>query len=653
MCRLHCRYRYNANLYAYRLYHYPKFIPHLYIMCGIAGILSLDTSRTDIYRLQKMTDAMVHRGPDGEGHWDNLQGTVAFGHRRLAIIDLSVAAAQPFHFANRYTLVYNGELYNYKEIKSELIQKGYHFHTVSDTEVLIAAYDCWKQECVHHFDGMFAFAVWDEVEQQMFLARDRFGEKPLYYALEGNAFLFASECKALWAGGVSKQWNHLMLLNYLSNGHTQNALDNSLTFYKEIYQIPPGHYGIYQLRTQHFSVNMYWDLDKQSVSKISEQDAIDQFVFLLKQSVQRRLRSDVSVGTSLSGGLDSSAIVAMIDHISGNHPEGSMYSRHAFTAVFPDYEKNEKFFAEQVARQYQLQHHFTEPSLQGLMDDWERLCYMQEQPFGSSSVYAQYKVMELAAKEGVTVLIDGQGADEMLAGYHKYIHWYLQEHLTRLRYGFAMQERIRLQQNGSKFSWGFPNYMAALFPIVANAHLEERERKKILMHPHLEPDYAHTHYDKYYSVYKPPASKLNDILYFNTMQQGLGELLHYADRNSMAFGRELRLPFLSHELAEFIFALPSTYKIHDGFTKWILRKSMSGVLPESIVWRTDKIGYEPPQKKWMEHPALRERIHEARVKLIGAGILKKETEETPIAAKNAFDPDNYDWRYLTVATLSE
>lgn len=619
-------------------------------MCGIAGILSNDHHQTDHHRLVCMTNALTHRGPDGEGHWNNPEGTVALGHRRLAIIDLSKDGAQPFVFSPRYTLVFNGEIYNYPELRSTLTSKGYTFRTSSDTEVLAAAYDCWKLDCLPYLDGMFAFAIWDEADQQLFMARDRFGEKPLYYTYQNNTFLFASECKALWAAGVEKTWNHLMLLNYLSNGHTQNALDAGLSFFKGIEQIPPGHYGVFKLREQHFTVNMYWDLDKQATVKMTEEEATEQFIHLLKQSISRRLRSDVAIGTSLSGGLDSSSIVAMVDGILKGNNEQPLYNRHAFTAIFPGYEKNEKFYAESVSAQFGLNQHTVEPTLEGLINDWDRLCYHQEQPFGSASVYAQFKVMELAAKEGVTVLIDGQGADEILAGYPRYVHWYLQEQITRFRFGFAMQERIRLQQNNISFDWGFPNYMAALFPVVANAALEERERKKILVHPHLDPDYIHAHYDKYYSVYKPPVSKLNDMLYFNTMQQGLGELLHYADRNSMAFGREMRLPFLSHELAEFIFSLPAHYKIHYGFTKWILRNAMKDQLPDNIVWRTDKVGYEPPQKKWMEHPALRERIHEARKKLIDQGILHKDMADRPILAKDAYAADNYDWRYLCAAS---
>ena len=596
-----------------------------------------------------MTDAISHRGPDGEGFWMNDEKTVGLGHRRLAIIDLSPEASQPFSFLGRYQLVFNGEIYNYPELKDELSQKGYHFQTTSDTEVLAAAYDCWKDNCLQRFDGMFAFAIWDVKEKQLFAARDRFGEKPFYYHFDGERLVFASEFKALWAAGVNRSWNHLMLLNYLANGHTQNAVDPSLTFYKEVSCIPPGHYATFQPQTKTLYVNLYWDLDKQERIKISEEEAVEKFNHLFLQSVKRRLRSDVPVGTSLSGGLDSSSVIAMIQEAEKNN---TTYSGHAFTARFPGFDKDEWNYANEIAQRYQLQHHSVEPTLESFLNEFEELCFYQEQPFGSSSVYAQFKVMQRARDEGITVLLDGQGADETLAGYNKYLHWYLQELTGRFRFGFAMQERVRLQQNHYSFNWGFPNYVASFLPVLANAQLEEIERKRILVHPHISRDYAKANYDPYYSVYKPPVSKLNDMLYFNTMQQGLGELLHYADRNSMAFGREVRLPFLNHELVEFIFTLPSELKIHNGFTKWLLRVAMSDRLPESIVWRTDKVGYEPPQKTWMEHPALRELIDQSRRKLIAQGILDEDTLERPIKAKSAYEAENYDWRYLAVSALS-
>jgi len=593
-----------------------------------------------------MTDALAHRGPDGEGLWLNQNETVALGHRRLSILDLSEVAAQPFHFHNRYTIIHNGEIYNYTELRNQLQQKGYSFRSQTDTEVIAAAYDCWKEKCLQYFDGMFAFAIWDEQEQQLFAARDRFGEKPFYYFFDNEQLLFASELKALWAAGVHKSWNHTMLLSFLANGHTQNAVDASLSFYKNVLSLPPAHYATYNVHNNELFVTSYWDLDKQSVQTISVADAVKKFNTLFAESIKRRMRSDVAVGTSLSGGLDSSNIVATSSQF-----KTSTYTHHCFTASFPGFEKDELRYAKLVANQFGLQQHITTPTAEDFINDFEKLCYHQEQPFNSSSVYAQYKVMELAKQNNVTVLLDGQGADETLAGYTRYVHWYLQEQLAKCKFSFVNSERKLFEQNKTPFKWGFSNYIAAWLPLVVTNQLEARERKQILNHPHLSRQYAHAHYDKFYSLFKPPVSKLNDILYFNTKQQGLGELLHYADRNSMAHGRELRLPFLSHQLVEFIFSLPSTLKMHEGFTKYILRKTMNGVLPNEIVWRKDKVGYEPPQKQWMENKPLQEMIMESRKKLVGEKILNTAVLQKPIQLKSAYEADNFDWRYLTTAIL--
>jgi asparagine synthase (glutamine-hydrolysing) len=623
-------------------------------MCGIAAIISSNKLHVSKERLKQMTDALIHRGPDGEGLWLNEETTVALGHRRLRILDLSEAASQPFHLTPtlskregeqpRYTIIHNGEIYNYIELREELQKKGYSFRTQSDTEVIAAAYDCYGEECVNRFDGMFAFLIWDDQEQHLFAARDRFGEKPLYYFLDDEQLLFASELKALWAAGIAKSWNHTMLLSFLANGHTQNAVDSSLTFYKNVFCIPPAHTATYDLRSHQFSVKPYWDLDKESTVQLSERDAVEQFKVLFDVSVQRRLRSDVTVGTSLSGGLDSSSVVASCSqfHTATN-------SHKAFTAVFPGFEKDESGLSKLVAGQFQLQQFTIEPTAEGFINDFSKLCYHQEQPFNSSSVYAQYKVMELAKQQGVTVLLDGQGADELLAGYTKYIHWFLQEQVSKFKYGFAKRERLLFQQNRIPFQWNAGNYLATWFPLIANTQLENRERKKIYHHPHINPDYTHAHYDQYYSVLKPPVTKLNDILYFNTMQQGLGELLHNADRNSMAHGREVRLPFLYHELASFIFSLPATLKIHSGFSKYILRKSMAEILPHEIVWRTEKTGFEPPQQLWLQHKPLQELMMESRAKLVHEKILNQSILQQPLQLKSAYEPDNFDWRYLTTA----
>lgn len=603
-----------------------------------------------------MTDALAHRGPDGEGVWVNENETVALGHRRLSILDLSEAASQPFHFTSpfskgngekpRYTIIHNGEIYNYIELREELIKKGYSFRSSSDTEVITAAYDCYKEDCLQLFDGMFAFAIWDEQEQQLFAARDRFGEKPFFYFADKEQFLFASELKALWAAGISKEWNHTMLLSFLANGHTQNATDASLTFYKNIFALPQAHYAIFDVSNQELHIHQYWDLDKQTQHTIKEDDAVEQFTQLLSTSVQRRLRSDVATGTSLSGGLDSSAIAAVIHQF-----KTQTFSHHCFTAGFPGFEKDELHYAALVAKQFNLQQHITTPTVEGFITDFQQFCYHQEQPFNSSSVYAQFKVMELAKQQHITVLLDGQGADETLAGYNKYIHWFLQELIGNWQLSKARNERKQFEQHQIPFQWSASNYAAAFLPLFTSSQLEERERKNIFSHSHITRAYAHAHYDKFFSVNKPPVSKLNDILYFNTMQQGLGELLHYADRNSMAHGRELRLPFLSHELVEFIFSLNATFKLHNGFTKYILRKAMHHTLPQEIVWRKEKVGYEPPQQQWMQNSKLQELIMESRKKLVAEKIVHAEILQKPIQMQSAYAADNFDWRHLTVAHL--
>ena len=231
-------------------------------MCGIAGIFTLHQQPGLLHQLKKMTNAIAHRGPDGEGHWINNTATTGLGHRRLSIIDLSNSAAQPMQFINRYRITYNGELYNYPELKKILQQKGYTFQNKSDTEVILAAFDCWKEQCLQWFDGMFAFAIWDEKEKQLFVARDRFGEKPLYYFHDTTQFVFASEMKALWSIGIPKEMDDRMMLNYLALGYINHHADKEVTFYKNIFSLPPAHYFIISSAAFQSNPVRYWDIDK-------------------------------------------------------------------------------------------------------------------------------------------------------------------------------------------------------------------------------------------------------------------------------------------------------------------------------------------------------------------------------------------------------
>ena len=620
-------------------------IVDIYSMCGIAGIISPLLQPVSPERLYKMTAAIAHRGPDGERHWINPAGTTGLGHRRLSIIDLSEGAAQPMHYLERYSIVHNGEIYNYIELKKALQKKGYSFISQSDTEVILAAYDCWKENCLQQLDGMFAFAIWDEKEQTLFAARDRLGEKPFYYCFNNKELLFASEIKALWAAGIEKQVCKKMLYRYLTLGYVQNPANTSETAFNGINKLPAGHFLTYYLHSNTITLSIYWKPEIENInSTISETDAIDKFRNLLNSSVTKRLRSDVPVGTSLSGGLDSSSIVASISQVQSH---GSLLK--TFSAVFPGFDKDESKQVHLIKNAFSIESHQTFPDADGLIKDFERLMHHQEEPVSSSSIYAQYKVFELAKKNNIKVLLDGQGADEILAGYHKYYHWFWQELYRNNRTDLKTEINAARQLNVTD-KWDWKNKLAAWFPEKAAQQLQQREIRKMEDDEWITENFAAQNLQRD-AIYKPVVSKLNDILYFNTCRFGLEELLRYADRSSMAFGIEVRLPFLSHELVEFVFSLPSHFKIHHGWTKWLLRKTVENKLPAAITWRKDKVGFEPPQKEWMENKTIQEYMQEAKRKLVNEGILKAGVLQKKIQPQDAHAADNFDWRYLVAARL--
>jgi len=613
-------------------------------MCGIAGIIQTSSERNDDNRLllkksiQQMTDALAHRGPDGEGHWINEKANAALGHRRLSIIDLSDAGSQPMHYLNRYTIIHNGEIYNYIELREELQKNGYSFHSKTDTEVIAAAYDYWQDECVEHFDGMFSFAIWDNEDEVLFAARDRFGEKPFFYHYRDSTFTFASEMKGLWAAGIERTPNLKLLFNFITIGYTDNPDKPEETFYENIFKLPPAHRLNFYAHLNELSIDQYWEVDAENINdKISDKDAVEQFNHLLQASVKKRLRSDVAIGSSLSGGLDSSSIVSLINPLT------------SFTAVFPGFERDEFKYAKLIAEKFNLQQYTTEVNESDLVNDFEKLCYHQEEPFGSASIMAQYKVYELAQHHNIKVLLDGQGADEILAGYPKYYKWYWQELFRKLKL-FRSGELKAAHQLGINEKFGFKNAIAAWFPDFASIVLERQYLLNALRQPDLSKEFVQLQSKEAY--YTTPAHyNLNGVLRFNTFTHGLEELLRYADRNSMAHGREVRLPFLSHELVEFLFALPSKFKIRKGRTKWLLRESMKEKLPAEIVWRTDKVGFEPPQKKWMQHSAVQQMIQDAKAKLVEQRILKPEVLIKKIQPHDAHAAESFDWRYLSAASL--
>ncbi|HVG12559.1 MAG TPA: asparagine synthase (glutamine-hydrolyzing) [Flavisolibacter sp.] len=610
-------------------------------MCGIAGIIS--GTGHHLQRLKSATHVLQHRGPEGEGFFTNEGATALLGHRRLCIIDLSPAAKQPMNYADRYTIVYNGELYNYIELKAELVQKGFGFTSSSDTEVVIASYAAYGEDCLQRFDGAFSFAIWDEEAQVFFAARDRFGEKPFYFSRNGDELFFASEMKALWAGGVPRIVNERMMYNFLTIGYTVNPFDPAETFFEGIYKLPPGSFLTFSLASKEVNVEKYWTLQP-AVVDIGEDEAVERFSHLLSASVQRRLRSDVSIGTSLSGGLDSSAIVAYC-HGTGN----AQYSHQCFTAAFPGYEKDERPFASAVAAKFDLKHHVVEIRATEIPELMAEAMRHQEEPIGSASALAQFEVYKAAKAHGVTVLLDGQGADEILGGYHKYYQWYWQELYRNDRAGWR-REQDAAKSLGLSQVLGLKGKGAALFPHLAFALQQGRMKSSAYRSPDLQRDFASRNKESlYYSL--PLEGSLNSALYFNTVNHGLEDLLRLADRNSMASSVEVRLPFLNHELVEFLFTLPAHFKIRNGWTKWLLRKTVESKLPEEIVWRKDKVGFEPPQKNWMQNSEVAQSIREGKGLLAEKGILDQKVLTQKLKPHDAHAAQSQDWKYWAASYL--
>lgn len=621
-------------------------------MCGIAGIISVNKNEITTARLKAMTDAIAHRGPDGEGQWISEDGRTGLGNRRLSILDLSDAGKQPMHYRGRYSISFNGAIYNYIELREMCISKGYSFSSKTDTEVLMAMYDWKKEECLHHLDGMFAFALYDEQEKKLFVARDRFGEKPFYYISKpGEFFVFASEMKALWAAGFDKEINKRMLYNYMAFNYTQNAADLSETFFQNIQSLPPAHYATIDSETLQFSLKKYWDIDyNKTDAGITFESAKEKFKELFYTSVSRRLRSDVKVGSSLSGGIDSSIVVSVIDDLN----KQKAIKQSTFSAVFPGFEKDESKYIDLLLEKMNIDPHFTSPDAETILKDIDGCFYYQEEPFGSASVLVQYEVMKLARQKGVTVLLDGQGADELLAGYHSFYTIFFKEIKSTNRKLYRNEKEAYQQMFKGSVINPLPEknirYYAGRLTWLEKDRLKKiYERFNQMSNPYFNPDFYQTFRNEQYSS-PPNANTLNHSLY-NSLHFGLNEFLRVADRNSMAFGREVRLPFLFHELAAFLFTLPSSFKIHDGWTKYIERVSFENLLPPSITWRKDKIGYEPPQKQWMEKREIRELIIAGREKLVQEKILHRNVHSEPVTADAANVGTKTSWNQLMLSYL--
>jgi asparagine synthase (glutamine-hydrolysing) len=533
-----------------------------------------------------MTDAVAHRGPDSEGHL--LEGQVALGHRRLSVLDLSEHGNQPMSYSNTgLTLIYNGEIYNYVEIRAELKAVGYSFTSDTDSEVILAAYDRWGAGCVTRFNGMWSFAMLDRRRNVLFCSRDRFGVKPFYYVDRPNIFAFGSEIRQLLPFLEQRKANLDVVRTYLVTDASELS---DATFFENVRRLPGGHNGIYNLSTNRFAVERFYELSpRDEFGSLSPDQATERFADLFDDAVRLRLRSDVRVGTCLSGGLDSSSVATIASAL---YRKSSRAAFSAITAVSEQESTNEAEFARKVVDASGLDWIQVRPSYRDFVDSLPKIVETQEEPYGSPSVTMQYFVMKAARDNGITVLLDGQGGDETLLGYEKYYAAYVASSVRREGVGAALAALRSISRNNAKMGpvniakyliGGMVAPMRYSFYKGRHGYL----RRHAPIPPHLE-QFSQFCFDSF-NLQKLEITSTN-----------LPILLRYEDKNSMAHAIEARLPFLDYRLVELNLSLPDTLKIRDGWTKWILRRAMNDRMPRDIVWRKNKFGFEAPDDLWLK-----------------------------------------------------
>ncbi|WP_304141527.1 asparagine synthase (glutamine-hydrolyzing) [Mesoflavibacter zeaxanthinifaciens] len=553
-------------------------------MCGIAGIINKNASFVNSKDIKKMTDIISHRGPDGEGHF--VYKNIALGHRRLAILDLSPSGHQPM-VNDDYVLVFNGEIYNYIEIKEKLKNIGYVFNTNSDTEVALKAFQEWGDKCVEEFNGMWSFAIYDKKHNKTFISRDRFGIKPFYYFNDDKTFYFGSEIKQILTFVENPKVNRQVLYDFLYLSY-QHYDEN--TFFENIKSLRAGHNLYYNHETNKIEIKKYYTLKKEDNTYNSLEESVESYKTKFNNSINLRLRSDVKVGTCLSGGLDSSYVAKTASEKYINEDKFT-----AITAKSIDAKNDESHYAKIVADVYNLNWKITEPSNTDFFNALDDIIYNQEEPFGSPSIIMQYFVMKKAKEEGCIVMLDGQGGDETLLGYERYYIPYLNsiknpiKRISEFR-KLSKNSKLSLKQLLSYYLYfGIPK-LREYFLIKKNNYILDKNKKYFNK--------------KLVSEFKKSSKDLFALQEKELLELQLEKLLKFEDRNSMAHSIEARVPFLDYKLVECALAIPAKFKIKDGWSKYILRKSYGENAPKEIVWRKNKFGFEAPSKKWMSDKSL-------------------------------------------------
>ena len=580
-------------------------------MCGIVGIFDLKEKR-EINRdlLSRMNESQHHRGPD-EGNLHIEEG-LGLGHRRLSIIDLS-SGQQPMISNDRNTVLsYNGEVYNFLDLKKELEELGYQFKTHCDTEVILYAWQAWGETCVERFRGMFAFAIWDRNKQTLFLARDRLGVKPLYYAeLTSGYFIFSSELKALKQHpDLPKIFDATAIEDYFGFGY----IPDPKTIYKNVYKLEPGFCLTLTRGHPNYQPRQYWNLCFTPRPPQDEPSTGEELIERLREAVKIRMVADVPLGAFLSGGVDSSAIVAMMAGLSKDPVNTCSIS-------FGDPAYNESKFAAQVAERYHTQHRVEQVNA----DDFsliDQLAGLYDEPYADSSALPTYRVCELAKKQ-VTVVLSGDGGDENLAGYRRY-RWHKYEEQMRSWLPASIRKPVfgLLGQVYPKADWA-PKLIRAnsTFESISRDSLEgyfhsvsslSNELRNQLFSPQLKQELQGYHaidVFKRHAAKAPTDNPLSLVQYLDIKTYLPGDILTKVDRASMAHALEVRVPLLDHQLVEWMAGLAPDMKLNGRVGKYIFKKSLEAYLPDDILYRP-KMGFAVPLDAWFKGP-LKQKVRAA------------------------------------------
>lgn len=578
-------------------------------MCGIAGLFNLDGSKVDQGAFYRAVECIRHRGPDDEGailietatgrfeerggpdslpelglrdlrEPTPLNANFVMANRRLAIIDLSSKGHQPKHNEDcSIWLVFNGEVYNYRNLRKELLESGHEFLSNTDTEVVVHGYEEWGIDLLlSKMVGMWGFALWDQRIKKLYLVRDRFGIKPLYWYMDSKSLIFGSEIKII-RSLYGLNLNEKRILEFL----WFLPYNPEETFFEGVKQIMPAHYMEFNFSNKEIKKIKYWDikvLNNNYIYKPNYVNVVNEFYELLRCSLKYHMVSDVPVGTCLSGGLDSSTIVCLSQKLLREDKileKGLLGVKKfkTFSSIPKEERVSEEYYIKKVVNWSGVEPHSVSPTLEEFLKDFDETFKFHDEPYQNPSVYMQYRVMKLASKKSIKVLLDGQGADELLGGYHSYLRFYLRDLMRSDPIRF-FKESIKISDLIVPLMWRFIREKIGFKRYLMN--------KMIKIKPYRKESFS--------------IKSFVEKLKYDLLEGSLLELLKYEDVNSMAFSIESRVPFLYHPLVEFLFEQPMNMRINDGWTKYILRESMRGIIPEEVRMRRSKLGFPAPDVEW-------------------------------------------------------